>query len=645
MGALTLTARLAVIIPSVAALLGLLVPRGNRARAAGVAVVAAAATLTVALVELFATHGDRAHAGIGLLGTAESGGVTISLDLRADRLSALVAVAVAFVALCVQVYSTAYLAGDSRYPAYAAEVSLFTAAMLLVVQADDLFLLLIGWEVMGLCSYLLVGHDSERPAARRAAVKAFLVTRVGDLGFVLGVITLATATRTSSISNLLLPATRDGVAGWVWPLAIAFLLAGVVGKSAQFPLHTWLPDAMEGPTPVSALIHAATMVAAGAYLVARLLPIVAYSPGARDGLAAIACITMLGAALAAYGQVDLKRLLAYSTISQVAYMLAGLAVAPVDGAGVGPGIAHLLAHAGFKALLFLAAGAFAYLVGTTLLAGLGGGWRRAPLVAACFTLGLAALAGLPPLSGFWSKEAILGVAEHAAGHGDQRVAGWFVLVVGIVTSAVTAAYATRAFLLVVPAPRDDREVGERAVETAVESAAGEDAATDVELAGPRRALPDAMRWPLVALAVPTVFGGLLQTGSLIPGQLPVSWVTLVVTLLLVLAAIVLVVRVAGRATDGDPLEALSPRLQSVLLNGFGVDAVQDRLIVRPVQRLARLVVSGDRDVVDAYARSTVPISRWGGLVLRRLQNGIATSYLTWLAFGVVALGIAGVSIR
>jgi NADH-quinone oxidoreductase subunit L len=428
-------------------------------------------------------------------------------------------------------------------------------------------------------------------------------------------------------------------------LAIAFLLAGVVGKSAQFPLHTWLPDAMEGPTPVSALIHAATMVAAGAYLVARLLPIVAYSPGARDGLAAIACITMLGAALAAYGQVDLKRLLAYSTISQVAYMLAGLAVAPVDGAGVGPGIAHLLAHAGFKALLFLAAGAFAYLVGTTLLAGLGGGWRRAPLVAACFTLGLVALAGLPPLSGFWSKEAILGVAEHAARHGDQRVAGWFVLLVGIVTSAVTAAYATRAFLLVVPAPRDDQEVGERAAEAAVESAAGEDAATDVELAGPRRALPDLMRWPLVVLAVPTMFGGLLQTGSLIPGQLPVSWVTLVITLLLVVAAIVLVVRLAGRAPDGDPLEALSPRLQSMLLNGFGVDTIQDRLLVRPVQRLARIVVSGDRDVVDAYARSTVPISRWGGLVLRRLQSGIATSYLTWLAFGVVALGIAGVSLR
>ena len=408
---LALTARLAVLLPAFAALAGLLVARGSRTRAAVVAVGAAAATLLVTLLELVATHDGHGQTGIGLLGTAQSGGVVISLDLRADRLSALVAVAVAVVALCVQVYSTAYLASDRRYAAYASEVSLFTAAMLLVVQADDLFLLLIGWEVMGLCSYLLVGHDSERLAARRAAVKAFLVTRVGDLGFVIGIITLVTATGTSSITTLLLPATRDNRPGWVWPVAILCLLAGVIGKSAQFPLHTWLPDAMEGPTPVSALIHAATMVAAGAYLVARLLPVVAYSPAARDVLAAIACVTMLGAALAAYGQVDLKRLLAYSTISQVAYMLAGLAIAPVDGAGSGPGIAHLLAHAGFKALLFLAAGAFAYLAGTTLLAGLAGGWRRAPLVAACFTLGLAALAGLPPLSGFWSKEAILGVGR------------------------------------------------------------------------------------------------------------------------------------------------------------------------------------------------------------------------------------------
>jgi NADH-quinone oxidoreductase subunit L len=622
---LTWTARLAVLVPSLSALVGLLLPRGRRSRAAAVAVTGSALTLLVAILELLGTRDGATRSGIGLVGHADTGEIVLGLGLRADRLSALVAVAVGLVAFCVQLYSTAYLASDRRYPAYAAEVSLFTAAMLLVVQADDLVLLLIGWEVMGLCSYLLVGHDSQRLAARRAAVKAFLVTRVGDVGFVLGIITLITATKTSSITALLLPQTREGLPGWVWPVALLFLIAGVAGKSAQFPLHTWLPDAMEGPTPVSALIHAATMVAAGAYVVARLLPVFAMSVAARDVLVAIACISMLGAALAAFGQVDLKRLLAYSTISQVGYMLAALAIAPVNGAGVGPGIAHLLAHAGFKALLFLSAGAFAYVSGTTLLSGLSGSWRRTPLVATCFTLGLAALAGLPPLSGFWSKEAILGVAQHAAGHGDVRVAAWFVLVVGVLTSIVTAAYATRAWLLVVPA-----RPGEALPETAPDN---------------RGHVPDAMRWPLVVLAVPTVFGGLVQIGSLVPGSLHLSVLTALLTLALSLLAIALVARMARRAELGDPARLLSARHQQWLLDGFGLDALQHRLVVRPVRRLADVVVSGDLDVVDAYARATAVVTRWTGQRLGRMQNGVTTSYLTWLAAGVVALGIAGVSLR
>jgi NADH-quinone oxidoreductase subunit L len=634
---LVLSARLAAVVPSLAALAGLLLPRGRRGRAAAIALAGSVITLAIVVIELVATHGDRSRTSIGLVGHADTGEIVLGLGLRADRLSALVAVAVGLVAFCVQLYSVAYLATDRRYPAYAAEVSLFTAAMLLVVQADDLVLLLIGWEVMGLCSYLLVGHDSQRLAARRAAVKAFLVTRVGDVGFVLGIIVLITATKTSSISALLQPQTRQGVAGWVWPVAVLLLMAGVIGKSAQFPLHTWLPDAMEGPTPVSALIHAATMVAAGAYVVARLLPVMATSTGARDVLAAVACISMLGAALAAFGQVDLKRLLAYSTISQVAYMLAALAIAPVDGAGPGPGIAHLLAHAGFKALLFLAAGAFAAATGTTLLSDLSGGWRRTPLVAACFTLGLGALAGLPPLSGFWSKEAILGSAEHAAGHGDQRVAAVFVLVVGILTSVVTAAYATRAWLLVVPLRRVHP----------VDAAEPQDAPplTDPAAEIHRAHVPDAMRWPLLILVVPTVFGGLLQVGSLIPGSLHLSAVTAVGTLLLTLLAIVGVVRMARRASLGDPLALVSPRWQGLLLSGFGVDALQHRLFVRPVRRLAAVVVDGDVDVVDAYARSTVVLTRWGGTALRRVQTGLTTSYLTWLVAGVVALGVAGVSLR
>jgi NADH-quinone oxidoreductase subunit L len=330
----------AVVAPALAALLGL--PAGRRSRGAAVAFgfLGALVALISALVEAGLTwSGERAESGVRLLGTAlggdpAAGAPAVDLVVRADDLAGIVGVAVGAVALAVQIYSAGYLHGPgtadapTRYPAYAATVSVFTAAMMLVVHADDLVLLLVGWEVMGLASYLLVGHHSERPAARAAAVKAFLVTRVGDVGFVLGVVVLLAGAGTSSVTDLLEMASSGGgeVATTTWTLAALLLLAGVVGKSAQFPLHTWLPDAMEGPTPVSALIHAATMVAAGVFVLARLHPVFVAGPAALIVAALIAAVTMLGAALAALAQDDLKRLLAWSTVSQVAVMMAGLAV-------------------------------------------------------------------------------------------------------------------------------------------------------------------------------------------------------------------------------------------------------------------------------------------------------------------------------
>ena len=322
-------ALLTVLLPAVAALIGLPSGRGSRAWAREWAVLGSAGALAAAVVELVAVSGggpDR----IGFLGRVDTRRRSrIGLDLQADQLSALVAVAVGLVvALCVQVYSAAYLpAGDTpaaptRYPAYAATVSLFTAAMMLVVHAGDLVLLLIGWEAMGLAPTCWSATTPSAPAARAAAVKAFLVTRVGDLGVLLGVVVLLAGDRTTSIPQLLRLRRRPARSPrTTLALTALLLLAGVAGKSAQFPLHTWLPDAMEGPTPVSALIHAATMVAAGVFLVARLLPLYLAAPGALEVAAVIAAITMLGAALAALAQEDLKRLLAWSTISQVAYML------------------------------------------------------------------------------------------------------------------------------------------------------------------------------------------------------------------------------------------------------------------------------------------------------------------------------------
>ncbi len=399
-----------VVLPAVVALVGLPLARRSPAWGREWAVLGGLATLAAALVEAVAVYTRGSVQRVPLLGTLDIGTGQVRLDLRADALSASVAVLVALVAVCVQMYSTAYLAppadqdpdpdavepAPTRYPAYAATVSLFTAAMMTVVHADDLVLLLLGWEVMGACSYLLVGHHSERPAARAAAVKAFLVTRVGDLGVLLAVVLLLATLGTTSLPAVL--AAAPSLPAGVALAAALLLLAGAVGKSAQFPLHTWLPDAMEGPTPVSALIHAATMVAAGVYLVARMLPLYLATPGALEVAAVVSAVTMLGAALAALAQDDLKRLLAWSTVSQVAYMLGGVAVAQ-GAAGAAPGVLHLLTHGAFKALLFLVAGCVAQLAGSTLLRDMGGLRRSAPALAGLLPSGWRPSPGCPRCRG------------------------------------------------------------------------------------------------------------------------------------------------------------------------------------------------------------------------------------------------------
>ncbi|RQX19423.1 NADH-quinone oxidoreductase subunit L, partial [Micromonospora chalcea] len=351
------------------------------------------------------------------------GGLRVTLGLRLDGVAVLVATAVAAVALAVQVYSIGYLRRgphddvdvDHRYPPYAAQLSLFTAAMLTVVVSGDLIMLLVGWEVMGVCSYLLIAHDRRLPEAPGAAVKAFLVTRVGDVGFLLGIALLGVGAGSFRIADVL---AHDYGTGTL-TAACLLLLAGVAGKSAQFPLHTWLPDAMAGPTPVSALIHAATMVAAGVYAVARLFPLFERAPAALAVLGVMAAITMLLGAFAATAQDDIKRVLAWSTVSQIGYMTGALAVGAPAAA-----LFHLLTHAAFKALLFLAAGAVIHAVGTTLMSRMGGLRTAMPVTFWCTVVGLGALAGVPPLAGFWSKDGVLAAAEAAALDGAGPSAAW-----------------------------------------------------------------------------------------------------------------------------------------------------------------------------------------------------------------------------
>ncbi|MFI9120468.1 NADH-quinone oxidoreductase subunit L [Streptomyces bikiniensis] len=589
-----------------------------------------------------------------------TGSVPIDLALHVDGFAALVAVLVGVVATCVQVYSTGYLREDPRYPSYAALVSLFTAAMLLVVYSGDLMVLLVGWEVMGICSYFLVGHYWETPEARSASLKAFLVTKLGDVPFLIGLFALAVDAGTFRITGVL-GAVATGGLDHPTPIAL-LLLAGVAGKSAQFPLHTWLPDAMAGPTPVSALIHAATMVAAGIYFTARLLPVFAASAAAMTVLAVMAAITMVGSALAALAQDDIKRVLAYSTIGQLGYMAGALAVGDR-----GAAVFHLLSHAAFKALLFLAAGAVIHAAGTnslTAMSRMSGLARRVPDAYWTTTVALLALAAIPPFAGFFSKEAVLVAAEHTA-LGDRTVApagaGWTVLVAGLLTALLTAAYALRLWLRAfrgrgAEAPDHGRQP------IAMTSVLWVLAVPSLGFGLTVRHLPD---WFDGHELAPTLVTAVLGTGLAVAGAAVTYavWRTLAVRALTApAAAAVPTPHVAHPDADAglveaealhlphpaedpaDPGRALLGPLHRPAADGFHLDAVYRAAFVRPVLAAASLVRFLDREVVDTYVRGAAGSAKGLGWLVRRAQTGNVQTYLSALLAGSVVLAIAAVAL-
>jgi NADH-quinone oxidoreductase subunit L len=330
------------------------------------------------------------------------GEVTISLGLLVDSLTAVMLIVVTLVSLMVQIYSQGYMHGDSGYNRYYAFTSLFTASMLGLVLADNLVLMFVFWEMVGLCSYLLIGFWFHKPSARNAATKAFVVTRLGDFGFLVAILALFYNTGTFDITELHGLAVAGALAGTTLTWVAIGIFAGAVGKSAQFPLHVWLPDAMEGPTPVSALIHAATMVAAGVFLVARMFPLFEHSTEALTTVAIIGAFTAIFAASMGLVMTDIKRVLAYSTISQLGYMMLGLGTG-----GIAIGIFHLFTHAFFKALLFLGAGSINHATGTFDMRQMGGLRRLMPWTYATFVIASLSIAGFWPLAGFWSKDEIL----------------------------------------------------------------------------------------------------------------------------------------------------------------------------------------------------------------------------------------------
>ncbi|WP_432081040.1 NADH-quinone oxidoreductase subunit 5 family protein [Streptomyces sp. WAC 04229] len=655
----TTLAVLVPLLPFLGAAAGLLLGRTAPGFVRPLAVLPTLAALVLAVLVASRQGGGRAVDAATEL--TPTGSVPVELALHIDGFAALVAVLVGTVATCVQIYSTGYLRDDPRYPSYAALVSLFTSAMFLVVYSGDLMVLLVGWEIMGICSYFLVGHYWETPEARAASLKAFLVTKLGDVPFLIGLLALATEAGSFRITKIL-GAVANGSLDHPTLIAL-LLLAGVAGKSAQFPLHTWLPDAMAGPTPVSALIHAATMVAAGVYFVARLLPLFEASRAAMVVLAVMAAVTMVGSALAALAQDDIKRVLAYSTIGQLGYMTGALAAGDR-----GAAVFHLLTHGAFKALLFLGAGVIIHAAGTNSLAAMSRMHNlrdRVPDAYWTMSVALLALAAIPPFSGFFSKESVLGVAEHVAtGHTEHApgAAGWTVLVAGLITALLTAAYATRLWLLAfrgrgAEAPDHGRQPvvmnavlwvlavpslalgglafrllpdwfdGQDLTPTLTTSVLGTGVALIggiVTYAAWRHTTSFAARVPLGAVAAHPEGDAALVEAEAIASHEPAYG------------------NVASAPDPSDPGRLLLGPLHRHAAAGFHLDAVYTTLFVRPVQAGASLVRFLDREVVDTYVRGAGALPRWLGTAVRRAQTGNVQTYVSALLAGTVVLAVAAV---
>jgi NADH-quinone oxidoreductase subunit L len=432
------------------------------------------------------------------------GPLRINVGLNVDGLTAVMLVVVTAVSFLVQVYSQGYMAGDGGYWRYFAYMSLFTMSMLGLVLADNLVLIYVFWEMVGLCSYLLIGFWFHKPEAAAAAKKAFLVTRLGDIGFLLAILLIFAKLETFDVVEIQELALGGALTSTAVTLFALGVFAGAAGKSAQAPLHVWLPDAMEGPTPVSALIHAATMVAAGVYLVARMFPVFHAAPDAMTVVGAVGGATAISAALIGLVMTDIKRVLAYSTISQLGYMMLALGVGAYVAA-----IFHLFTHAFFKALLFLGSGSVNHATNTFDMRLMGGLRRTMPITFVTFLIGSLSLAGLFPLAGFWSKDEILS---------DAWAHEKYLFFIALGTAGLTAFYMFRAiFMTFTGEYRGGAEPEGGRSGSAAEHGGHTAGPPAAHHAARPHESPPVMTLPLVILAVPAVIAGLANVGFLDKG--------------------------------------------------------------------------------------------------------------------------------
>jgi NADH-quinone oxidoreductase subunit L len=559
------------------------------------------------------------------------------ITLRVDPLTSLMLLMVTWVGSLIVVYSIGYMHGDRGYWRFFAVVSLFLFSMTALVLASNFLLLYVFWELVGLCSYLLIGFWYEKPAAAAAAKKAFLVNRIGDFGFALGVLLIwLTFEHTLDVDQVFGAVISAGESATqtfpALPLICLLLFCGAVGKSAQFPLHVWLPDAMEGPTPVSALIHAATMVTAGVYLVARCAPLFLYSPVALMTVSVIGGVTALLAALIALTQSDLKRILAYSTISQLGYMFLALGCGAKT--AVIAAIFHVFTHAFFKALLFLGAGSVMHAMGGVIdIHRLGGLSRRMPVTCWSFGCGAAALAGVPLLSGFWSKDAILTELANAGDGGFQSALYRILFIAASVTAFLTAFYTFRAFFKTF--------WGEELIPAEAAAHASESAPI--------------MTWPLIVLSifslaigavVAKLFDGLNgflgRTPGLAGGHPEHSTGIMLLSVVLASAGVALAWGMYGRkSTVPESLARRFSGAQQLSRDGFRFDQIYAALIVAPSHLLAEICRVFDEWVIDAVVRMVGSVPMFvGRIVLRPIQNGLVQYYALGMLLGLAVLVLA-----
>jgi NADH-quinone oxidoreductase subunit L len=588
-----------------------------------IAIIGLVFSLVFSTFSLAAVAGVTGEAGpidfaVNWIDLGEGG--SFQMGVYIDGLAAVMLVVVCFVSLMIQLYSGEFMRDDPRFAWYYAVLNLFTASMLGLVLAPNFIELYVFWELVGLCSYLLIGHWFEKPAAAKAAQKAFIVTRIGDAALFVGIIMFWQATGTTSYKGVSEAAQAGFIGGSVFAAAVVLVFVGAIGKSAQFPLHVWLPDAMEGPTPVSALIHAATMVAAGVYLVARTYDIFVQSPTAMLVVAYIGGFTALMAATMALTKKDIKRVIAYSTVSQLGYMMLALGIGAFSA-----GIFHLYNHAFFKALLFLGAGSIIYAMNSYNIFDMGGLRRRMPVTFWTMVIAGLSLAGIFPLSGFWSKDAIIVSAfeEH-----------YYVLfVMALLTVFLTAFYIFRAiFVAFAGEPRTE---GAR---EAIES-------------------PGIMTGPMIILAFLSAVSGLVGTPLadyfaeiVSPSEFAAEALALEPhEFNLPLAALSVLVAVGGIALayalyvpKPERAAALARRfsgLYTFLDKGWYFDDLYDRVFVRPAMAIGRATREFDQRALGGLVTGVGRGAGGLGERLRPLQSGGAQNYALFIVVSMLILGV------